>query len=125
MKFISVVFVAMFLIAIGCSENSTEPEIDKTLNAPSELNVTRIGKTAVRLDWKDNTAAEEGFVIERKQAQQDYTPHIFTTKDGTTAVDSVGLVADSTYSYRVQVIRYLERGEYSNVVSIKLSLPFP
>lgn len=125
MKFINFVFATAFLFIIGCSENSTEPEVNKTLNAPSELKVTRISKTVVRLVWKDNTIAEEGFVVERKQAQQDYTPHIFTTKDGTTAVDSVGLTADSTYSYRVQAIRYLERGDYSNVVSIKLALPFP
>ncbi|MBI3586599.1 MAG: fibronectin type III domain-containing protein [Ignavibacteriales bacterium] len=125
MKFINIILAVTFFFVVGCSEDSTGPEVDKTLNAPSELKVTRIGKTAVRLLWKDNTAAEEGFVVERKQAQQDYTPYLFTTKNSTTAVDSVGLIADSTYSYRVQAIRYLERGEYSNVVSIKLALPFP
>lgn len=125
MKFINIIFAATFFFVIGCSEDSTAPEIDKTLSAPSELKVTRIGRTAVRLEWKDNTAAEEGFVVERKQDQQDYTQRLFTSKDGTTAVDSTGLITDITYSYRVHAIRYLERGEYSNVVSIKLALPFP
>lgn len=120
------VISALFFLFIGCEKDddaATGPEY--TLDAPTELSLARIGKTAVRLTWKDNSLKEEGFVIERRVSPGSYQALLFTVLDVATAVDSVGLVADSTYNYRVQAIRYSERGAYSNAATIKLALPYP
>lgn len=126
MKSRLVPLLSIFLIAAGCSKDgSTSPEPDLVLHAPTELTTNRVGKTVVRLAWKDNSEAEEGFVVERRNGQGLFTPRLFTARDISTAIDSVGLMPDSTYSYRVHAIRYSERGDFSNVVSIRLTMPFP
>ncbi len=121
-----IITLAVFLLVAGCAKDdsaSTEPDL--TLHAPSELSAVRLGATSLRLTWKDNTEAEEGFVVERQEGQGTFTPRLFTARDVVVAVDSVGLRPDSTYSYRVQAIRYSDRGQFSNVVKITLTMPFP
>ena len=126
MKLPTLCFVPLLLASVGCgNDGATDSPIDLTLKAPTELTVDRIGRTAVRLSWKDPAEREESFSIERKMNKGLFVARIFTTQNVTTAIDSVGLLADSTYSYRVHAIRYSERGEYSNVVSIRLTLPYP
>lgn len=118
--------LVVFLLAAGCAKDdsaSTEPDL--TLHAPSELSVVRLDITSLRLTWKDNTGAEEGFVVERQEGQAKFVPHLFTARDVTVAIDSVGLLRDSTYSYRVQAIRYSDRSLFSNVARISLTMPFP
>jgi GMP synthase (glutamine-hydrolysing) len=62
---------------------------------------------------------------ERQDGQGGFASHLFTARDVAVAVDSVGLRPDSTYSYRVQAIRYSDRGQFSNVVRLTLTMPFP
>lgn len=110
----------------ACSkDDSTNAEPDQTLRAPSVLKLTRVGRTAVRLNWVDNSETEEGYAVERKGGQGPFDQQLFAARNATTAIDSVGLMPDSTYSYRVRAIRYSERGDYSEVVSIRLTMPYP
>ena len=119
--------VAVFLMTLlGCTQdNSTNATVDQTLRAPTSIATTRIGLTAVRINWSDNNENEEGYIVERQTGQGQFVQQVFTTQDVATAVDSVGLAVNGTYAYRVRAIRYSERGDYSPVATIKLSLPYP
>ena len=121
----TLLFGIVLIAFAACSQGSTEPQAVQQLDSPSELTVTRFGKTAVRLSWKDNSTTEDGFVVERKVGQGVFQERLFTTQNVNAEVDSVNMQVDSTYSYRVHAIRYLESSTNSNTVSVRLTLPFP
>jgi hypothetical protein len=123
----SAFLVAVFLMTLlGCTQdNSANVTVDLTLRAPTSITTNRTGLTAVRINWTDNNDVEEGYVVERQTGQGQFVQQVFTTKDVATAIDSLGLAVNETYSYRVRAIRYSERGEYSPVATIKLTLPYP
>jgi hypothetical protein len=121
-------FLLLILLALfyGCSkEEDAVTGPDTTLKAPTDLKAARIGLTVVRLTWTDNTETEEGFIIERKAGEGLYAQQLFATRDAETAIDSVGLMTGTTYSYRIRAIRYSDRGEYSSAVTVTLSVPYP
>lgn len=110
----------------GCTQDdSTSVTVDQTLHAPTSIATTRTGLTVVRISWSDNNEVEEGYIVERQTGQGQFVQQVFATRDAVSAVDSVGLAVNGTYSYRVRAIRYSERGDYSPVATIKLSLPYP
>lgn len=122
-SFLALVFGVIFL---GCSKNdSAATGPDMTLRAPTDLKAVRVGLTAVRLTWTDNTQVKEGCAIERQLGQGSFAQQLFTADGVTTAIDSTGLKTGNSYSYRVRAVRYSDRGDYSNVVSIQLGLPYP
>lgn len=117
---------ALWMVAGGCagtSDTDTGDTID--LIAPAELAAQRIGRTSVRLTWTDRAIGEEAFVVERQRNAGPFLPTLFVPADATQAVDSLGIVVDSTYTYRVRAFRYVSTSAYSNAVSLQFSLPFP
>lgn len=126
MKFSLVIGALCVFGMVGCSsDNGTNAEPESELLAATEVKATRIGRNAVRVEWKDNSRGEEGYLIERKANEGAYEARVFTTLDALAAVDSSGLLIDVLYSYRIQPIRYSERGPLSDAVTIRLTLPFP
>ncbi|MEX1274909.1 MAG: fibronectin type III domain-containing protein [Bacteroidota bacterium] len=126
MKFRLVMIVACVFGLVGCDKDGgTNAEPESELLAVTELKVTRIGRNAVRVEWKDNSRGEEGYLVERKANEGAYQARLFATLDAAGVVDSSGLLIDTTYAYRVQPIRYFERGPLSDPVTIRLTLPFP
>jgi hypothetical protein len=119
------IILVIGLLALSCSDTDDTASVVQTLDPPTSLTLTRIGKTAVKLSWQDNSNSEESFSVERKANQGVFTPRLFTTRNVTTVVDSSGLSTDTTYSYRVRALRYTESSGYSNIVTIQLTLPFP
>lgn len=117
------IFLLLFSACSKDDEVVTGP--DTTLRAPTDLKAARIGLTSVRLTWTDNTETEEGFIIERQAGQGLYAQQLFATKDAETAIDSLGLVTGTSYSYRIRAMRYSDRGEYSSVATVTLSVPYP
>lgn len=59
-KLINLFLIA--LISVSCSKKQGKTEIIR-LKAPSEVSVQRIGKTSIKLLWKDNSDKETGFSI--------------------------------------------------------------
>lgn len=115
------------LLLVGCSEESTDAATPiGPLVAPSDLVVTRTGLKAVQLTWTDNNTSEESFAIERKQNNGEFVPRLFVTYNSISATDTLGLFVDTTYSYRVRALRYLDApGPYSNTATILLTPAFP
>lgn len=115
--------ICLVLLALSaCSEESTEPGRVINLDPPSELQASRVpGMVAVRLTWKDNSNSEVGFAIERRQNSGTFQDRIFTIKDVTSAIDSMGLTIGTTYSYRIRATRYSEASLPSNVATVTLT----
>ncbi|MCU0453661.1 MAG: fibronectin type III domain-containing protein [Bacteroidetes bacterium] len=116
----------LWLLAGGCAgttDSDTSEKVD--LQAPSGLAAQRIGRTSVRLTWTDEAIGEEAFVVERRRNAGAFVPTLFVPADVTQAVDSVGVIADSTYTYRVRASRYVSTSPYSNTVSLQFTLPYP
>ena len=85
--------------------------------APSALTATPT-TTQVKLTWTDNAAGNEsGFVIQRSTDGVNFTQIGTTTTGVTTYTDSTGLVAGTTYSYRVAATNSLGNSGYSNIVN--------
>jgi tartrate-resistant acid phosphatase type 5 len=68
--------------------------------APSGLTVSPVSSAQLNLSWKDNATSETGFVIERSTDGVNFTG-LTTTGANVTAYADTGLIAGTTYTYRV------------------------
>lgn len=123
---LSILCCGLWLLAGGCAGTTdSSADVRVELNAPTELTAERIGRTAVRLTWLDQSVGEEAFVVERRRNAGMFLPTVFVPADATQAVDSVDILPDSTYAYRVRAFRYVSSSPFSNTVSLQFTLPFP
>ena len=95
------------LLLSGCSDDDAMEMMD--LMAPSELNAVKQSNGDVVLNWKDNSAGESGFRVERSS-----TPNgTFTQVGGDLAANTTKFVdtaasqpdASATYFYRVKAFQ--------------------
>ncbi len=77
------------------------PDCAGALAAPSELRTTPVSRTQINLEWRDNSANETGFEIERRQDNQAFAK-ITETAANVTAYADTGLSPTSSYRYRVR-----------------------
>ncbi len=93
--------------------NKTTPLCGTAPDAPSNLTLTVISATEIKLDWNDNSSDEDGFKIERKIEGGSYSqiqelgPNINTFSDA-------GLTPDTKYYYRVRAFNSFGHSAYSN-----------
>ena len=71
--------------------------------APSGLLATTVSASSIGLTWADNSDDELGFELERSTDQSSWTGLSNPGVDATTATDA-GLLASTTYYYRVRAI---------------------
>ncbi len=99
---------AQFLNASGVTRDHYTVLKPTPPPAPPTLLAHATGSTEIALTWPDPTTKEQGFVIERSLNGVDFLRIATNAVDVTTALDA-GLLADTTYYYRV--LTYNERGE--------------
>ncbi len=68
---------------------------------PSDLKAACISPEIVRLEWKDNSDVEQGYIIERKSTLKDVYTEIARVGPNTCTYTDSGLTAGITYVYRV------------------------
>ena len=121
-------FLFSMLLFVSCSKNSdnTEPVKNEPITylpiAPTNLSGSTDTSFKTTLNWVDNSTNEDGFKIERKLQNDNYSIIGTTLKDVTRFVDT-GLSENTTYSYRVY--SYNTKGSsltYSNEATIKTIL---
>ncbi|HEY0550172.1 MAG TPA: PA14 domain-containing protein, partial [Verrucomicrobiae bacterium] len=70
--------------------------------APGALAATALGTNSIRLTWTDNANNETGFKIERKTGAGGTYAQIATVGANATTLTNSGLLANTTYFYRVR-----------------------
>jgi hypothetical protein len=86
--------------------------------APSGLTATAISSSQINLAWVDNSNNEDGFKIERCQgAGCSSFAQIATVGAGVTSYPDTGLIASTSYSYRVRAYNAGGDSAYSNTAS--------
>ena len=72
--------------------------------APSDLIATAVSDTQIDLTWTDRSNNEDGFTIERKIGNGQFT-YLTTEPPNATNYSNTGLIPGTTYTYRVRADR--------------------
>lgn len=96
---------------------------------PGNLTVKALSETEIDITWKDNSANETGFEIERSTNGTTYEV-IATVAANATGYKNTGLIAGGGYYYRVSATSLIGNSVYSNVAATRtkggdLSKPLP
>ena len=83
--------------------------------APSGLSATPLSQTKIQLAWQDNSTTETGYKVERKQVGEANFIEIANNLNAgtTTYEDATGLVAQTTYVYRVRALNATGNSAYT------------
>ncbi|NDD63326.1 MAG: hypothetical protein EBZ36_05020, partial [Acidobacteria bacterium] len=95
------------------SSGSTTP-----LAPPSNLTVTAMTVTSTRLNWTDTSTAESGFRVQRRLGTAGSWIDVTTTVANVTSYEDTGLIANSSYTYRVLATSGGSTSDPSNEQSI-------
>ncbi|MFH0734196.1 MAG: SUMF1/EgtB/PvdO family nonheme iron enzyme [bacterium] len=92
-------------------------------NAPTNLQITSYGETAVLLSWQDNSSYETGYEIERSENGSTYTTVKTVGANINTAAVEGTYLTTNQYLFRVRAKTNINYSAYSNV-AIASNLPF-
>lgn len=81
--------------------------------APANLVASAAGSASINLNWADEASDEDGFKIERRTGGGAYS-QIATTGPNVVSFSDNGLLAGTTYTYRVQAYNLFGHSSYSN-----------
>ncbi len=88
--------------------------------APSGLAAAAISSVQVNLTWADNSNNETGFRLERKIGAAGAWAAIANLGTNVTSFSNRGLLAGTTYSYRIRALNAAGFSAYSNEVSVTM-----
>lgn len=92
--------VILFLFSCKKSEENNPIITVDAPNKPVQLKSTIVSQSRVVLVWIDSSSNEDGFIIERKGANNNYES-IGTTNENTIVFEDAQLQTDAQYTYRV------------------------
>lgn len=107
-------------------QTQSASNVDCTLRpaAPTNLTTTAVSAQAVDLRWTDNSLHEEGFDVQRSEAEDGVFTSVGTTGIDVTTFRDATVSADKTYWYRVWVMREgVRTGSTNTVKAITISAP--
>lgn len=85
-----------------------------TFPRPTNLRAAGISFTGINLSWRDNSASEEGFAIERRTNVEASWSQIATVGQNVTTYEDTGLTTATFYYYRVRAFGSGLYTPYSN-----------
>jgi hypothetical protein len=92
--------------------------------APDQLTTSLLTPTSIRLNWRDNSSDERGFLIERKTglcASESDWRQIAVTGSNTTTYTDNDVLSAATYSYRLRAYSGYVHSPYTRCVSLTTS----
>ncbi|MCB2204625.1 fibronectin type III domain-containing protein [bacterium] len=101
--------------------NEVQATTLRFLDAPAALTASLLTENSAHLEWTDHSTEETGYEVEQRIKYGSWTL-ITTTAADVTTFDVVGLIADTTYAFRVRAVGQDATSSYSNEVSIFTSL---
>ncbi len=94
---------------------TTFPDIPES---PSALEATQINSTSVSLIWNDNSALEDGFIVQRSSESTTAFEEIGRTEAGVVTFLDENALANSTFSYQVSAFNITGTSTPSDFVTI-------
>jgi chitodextrinase len=117
-------FIGMVMCFLSCTTTNNNTVTVVPL-APSNLTGTVISTTQINLSWTDNATNEDGYEIERKTGNGNYTVVGSMGSDLTTYND-LGLIPNTSYTYRVYAYNSAGNSiQYSNEVTVSTQDSIP
>ena len=97
-------------------ENPTTHLAD--LAVPDNPEIARISEDAVNLTWRDNSAKETGFIIDKKVGESKWEEtYRQTDANETSFIDYISTDSDTLFAYRVRAMMIGDTTEYSDTVA--------
>ncbi len=114
----------------GCSNFSDIASIITAPTSPSSLQASTQTGEEIYLSWKDKSTTEDGFIIERRESDQNWsngeTLEVSANNNGYIQyTDQRGIIKGNTYQYRTLAYRGNTRSSYSNQILIKATTQPP
>ncbi|KAA3605871.1 MAG: hypothetical protein DWQ06_03130 [Calditrichaeota bacterium] len=109
---------------INNSTYSNEAHINTGFSAPTNLEIAQVTDSEANLNWQDNSSFEEGFTIERKVNNGNFSA-IHSTSSGSTNFKDSGLLISNNYTYRVKAFTNSTYSAYTQEKSIQTNFPAP
>ena len=91
---------------------------------PGNLSASAPSTSSISLSWSDNSANEQGFIVERSTNDGGFAP-LASLGANATAYSSTGLAAGTTYTFRVLAFNASGNSPYSNTATATTQLPPP
>ncbi|MFN3648483.1 MAG: fibronectin type III domain-containing protein [Armatimonadota bacterium] len=89
-------------------------------SAPDQLQAEAVSSTSISLTWRDTSANESGFRIERKTGNGSFT-QVATVDANVTSYLDTGLSPGTRYTYRVRAVNAAGSSAFSNEASATTS----
>ena len=81
---------------------------------PNNLVATPASGTQINLSWSDTSSIETGVIVQRKQGLDGSYAQVVALAPNTTSYLDSGLLANTTYYYRVQAANFVSNSGFSN-----------
>ncbi|WP_299056918.1 fibronectin type III domain-containing protein [uncultured Polaribacter sp.] len=120
---INLSLLAIIMIVFSCSTNENGSNIEVLPVPPSNLSGELSGDNQVTLFWTDNSTNENGFKIDRKENNNDYSLIGTVNTDITSFIDNE-LNISTSYTYRIYSFNDVGSSlTYSNQITINTDEP--
>lgn len=88
--------------------------------APSNLRIVSVEATSITISWNDNSANEDGFVVQRARNNAfNQELRTFSVLANVTTFADTGLLRNTRYYYRVRAFNSAGNSAFSNVVNTR------
>ncbi len=94
-----------------------------TISAPADLTYAVIGKSEIKLTWKDTSMSEAGFRVERKQGLSGEWYTVAYLEADTISYNDKWINNTDVYFYRIKVYDKSNSINYSNEITVSLKTP--
>ncbi|MCK4909937.1 MAG: fibronectin type III domain-containing protein, partial [Planctomycetes bacterium] len=108
--------VRAYHITIGDSAYSNIASTTTFLNTPTGLTTTVLSPYTIKLDWDNNSSAEDGYKIERKAGISQFI-EIATVITDVVTYTNLPVTASTTFTYRIKAYNSSVESAYSSEIT--------
>jgi hypothetical protein len=102
------------------SSSWNESGFSVSLKAPTDLVLQSNVSNEITLNWKDNSAKEDGYVIERMQGAQTTFTFLDSLKQKVNTYVDKSIEQSGSYTYRIKAYNAVSESDYSNEASLSI-----